>query len=116
MKKYIPLILVTIFFCIGFLFKLDLMQNSAFMSDSDRKMNGCVQILSLSPIFVGGGMALLLSPLPLIKWLTSVLGQGQPSINIIESFFLRLIGAIIIFAYIYSWINNCQGWLQSLFR
>jgi hypothetical protein len=116
MKKYIPLILIATFFCVGSVFKIVLMQNSLFMSETDTKANICIQISSMSPIFVGIGIMTAFAPSSFLNWLTSLVNKEQPKVFAIQLFSLRIIGFIGIFSYAYSWYNNCQLWFHNIFR
>ena len=62
MKKYIPLVLIIILFCASLIIKQDLMLHNNIMSDEERANNICMQMITLSPITIIGGVILLIYP------------------------------------------------------
>ena len=70
MKKYIPLILVVIFFCASFSVKIGLwdIKHPMFYEDTH-----CLQLLLLSPITILGGLCLCFFPRMTFGWLRTVL-------------------------------------------
>ena len=107
MKKFIPLILLVIFFCVSLAIKQDLLTHGNSMSEEERANNYFMQLLALSPITLISGFILLVKPLVLLHWVDSTFDTKLSRASTIKIFVLRLFGIGEMIATIRSLIIQC---------
>lgn len=102
MRKYIPLIVFGMLFCLGLLVKDNLLQKldaGVMVSEDEKSLNYMIQVLLWIPIGTISGFWMLLFPMRFKDWWNSIFGA-----NIVwhplQLFMLRILGfGLILFTF-----------------
>ena len=109
MKKYLPLVLIGIFFCSSSVIKLDLMMHGDAMSTSAQATNYCMQMTTGAPLLLGIGLVLFFAPRQFFIWIYSILELKQsftPAWVVILVW--QIFGIIMIIGAISGIVNECS--------
>ena len=87
MKKYIPIILVILSFCASFSVKIDLWNIKKGITQEEYF---CLQEVSAAPLFIVGGLIIVIFPRMFLGWLYAVF-MRKPDIPMSTIFFLQIL-------------------------
>ena len=103
MKKYIPIILVAIFFCASFAVKIDLF---SFNNQLSHEEYLCLQFVLFDPVLIVGGLVLFILPRMTIGWASTVF-KIKKAPSTIEIILLQLFGVANVILSFINLKNNC---------